>query len=123
MYDSDNRLYDESAISCLEVLNKPIHKFNEDCPYYATQYQDIFVQFHEIFLNFVTGKASQELKHVQQIIANKSAFPTLFTKAEICNGYVIPQESTVNPKYTNFLESKIGLVLYTLIYRSTRETQ
>ena len=44
MYSSrfQEHLYDESALSCFEVLKKPIHKCVEDWPYYATQYQDHF---------------------------------------------------------------------------------
>ena len=47
-----NHLYDESALSRFEVLTKPLYKCNEDRPYYATQYQDIFIQNKEGF-NFV----------------------------------------------------------------------
>ena len=47
MYSSRFRrhFYDESALSRFrfEVLTKPILKCNEDRPYYATQYQDIFI--------------------------------------------------------------------------------
>ena len=42
-------LYDESALSLSsEVLIKPLHKSNEDRPYYATQHQNIFVQYQKI---------------------------------------------------------------------------
>ena len=42
MYSScfQNHFYDESALSRFEVLTKPLHKCNEDRPFYATQYQD-----------------------------------------------------------------------------------
>ena len=45
MYSScfKKRLYDESAFSQFEVLTKSIFKCNEDGPFYATQYQDIFL--------------------------------------------------------------------------------
>ena len=51
MYSSRFRkhLYDESALSRFEVLTKPIYKCNEDYPYYATQYQDNFMQYKEGF--------------------------------------------------------------------------
>ena len=45
--------YDKSALFRVEVLTKPIFKCNEDSPYYATQYQDIFIQYKEGF-NFVS---------------------------------------------------------------------
>ena len=48
-------LYDESALSRFEVLTKPLYICNEDRPYYATQYQDIFIQYPEGF-NFVPEK-------------------------------------------------------------------
>ena len=53
------RLYDESALSRFEVLTKPLYKCNEERPYYATQYQDIFIQYKESF-NFVSGKPSPD---------------------------------------------------------------
>ena len=53
--------YDQSALSRFEVLTKTLFKCNEDHPYYATQYQDIFIQHNEGF-NFVTGRASAEFK-------------------------------------------------------------
>ena len=63
MYSSrfQKHLYDECALSGFEVLTKPLHKCNEDRPYYATQYQDIFIQYNEGF-NFIAGKASAEVK-------------------------------------------------------------
>ena len=50
-------LYDESALSRFEVLTKPIYKCNEDRPYYATQYQDIFIQYKKDLIS------SQEHHH------------------------------------------------------------
>ena len=46
MYSSrlQKQFYDKSAFSRFEVLTKPLNKCNEDRPYYATQYQDIFIQ-------------------------------------------------------------------------------
>ena len=54
MYSShfQEHLYDESTLSRFEVLTKPIFKCNEDRPYYATQYQDIFIQYQEGFISF-----------------------------------------------------------------------
>ena len=40
-------LNDESALSRFEVLTKPIYKCNKDCPFYATECQDIFIQYRE----------------------------------------------------------------------------
>ena len=78
-------LYDESALSRFEVLlTKPIHKCNEDRPYYATQYQDIFVQYKE-GLNFVTGKASEEFKDIQVTIPEGAPPLTPYAKADIRN--------------------------------------
>ena len=39
-----DHLYDESAISRFEVLTNP-YKYNENRPFYATQYQDIFMPY------------------------------------------------------------------------------
>ena len=41
--------YDESALSRFEVLTKHLYKCNENRPYYATQYQDIFCTLHRRF--------------------------------------------------------------------------
>ena len=51
MYSSrfQKQLYDEFALSRFEVLKKTLHKCNEDRPYYATQYQDNFIQYEEGF--------------------------------------------------------------------------
>ena len=116
MYSSrfQKHLYDESALSRFEVLTKPIHKCNEDRPYYATQYQHIFVQYKEGF-NFVTGKASAEFKDVHVTIPEGAPPLTPYAKADIRNGYVIPQESPVyrkSEKYELFLKTK-------LVWRST----
>ena len=61
MYSSrcQKHLYDESALSRFEVLTKPLYKCNEVRPYYATQYQDIFIQYQEGY-NFVPEKPSPE---------------------------------------------------------------
>ena len=62
-------LYDESALSRFKVLTKPLYKCNEDRPYYATQYQENFVQYQEGF-NFITGKESAELEYVRNNYPN-----------------------------------------------------
>ena len=48
MYTShfQKHLYDGYALSRFEFLSKPLHKCNEDRPYYASQNQDIFVKYH-----------------------------------------------------------------------------
>ena len=45
------QLYDESVIAGFEVPTKSFYKGNDDRPFYATQYQDNFIQYHE-GLNF-----------------------------------------------------------------------
>ena len=61
MYSScfQKHLYDDSALSRFEVLTKPVYKCNFGRPYYATQYQDIFIQYKEGF-NFVSGEPSPD---------------------------------------------------------------
>ena len=51
MYSSrfQKHLSDISALSRFEVLTKPIFKCNKDRPHYATQHQDIFIQYKEGF--------------------------------------------------------------------------
>ena len=70
---------------------------HNQCIKYHDQYQDIFVQYHEGF-NFVTGKASAEFKDIHATIPYGAPSLTPFTKADIHNGYVIPQESPVYRK-------------------------
>ena len=69
MYSSrfQKHLYDESALSRFEVLTKHLYKCNEDRPNYATQYQDIFIQYREGF-NFVSGKPSPDVDDIQVIV-------------------------------------------------------
>ena len=90
-------LYDESTLSRFELLTKPLHKCNEDRPYYATQYQDIFTQYNEGF-NFITVKASAIFKDTHVPVPEGAPPITPYTKANIRNGYVIPQESPVYRK-------------------------
>ena len=89
--------YDESALSRFEVLTKPLHKCNEDRPSFATQYQDIFIQYNEGF-NFITGKSSAELKDAHVTIPEGTPPVTPNTEAIIRKGYVISQEASVYPK-------------------------
>ena len=84
-------LYDESALSCFEVLTKPIYKCNEDRPYYATQNQDIFIQYKEGF-NFVSGKPSSDFDNTHITVPDGP--PSLALR----DGYVIPQESQLYHK-------------------------
>ena len=99
MYSSrfQRHLYDESALFRFEVLTKPLHKCNEDRPYYATQYQDIFIQYNEGF-KFLTGKASAECKDAHVTIPDGAHPITVYTKDNIRNGYFIQQESPVYRK-------------------------
>ena len=71
MYSSrfQKHLYDESALSRFEVLTKPIFKCNEDRPYYATQYQDIFIQYQEGFI-FASGTPSSDFDDIHIIGPN-----------------------------------------------------
>ena len=61
-----------------------------------------FVQYHEGF-NFVTGKASLEIRDVHLTVPIKAPSLTLHTKADIRNGYVFPQESPVYHKSEKFV--------------------
>ena len=99
MYSSrfQKNLYDESALSRFEVLTKRLYICNEDRPYYATQYQNIFVQYHENY-NFITSKASADFKDEHITIPNGAPSITLYTKTDMRNGYVIPQKSPVYRK-------------------------
>ena len=103
MYSSrfQKHLYDESALSRFEVLTKPIPKCNEDRPYYATQYQDIFIQYHEGF-NFVTGKPSSHFDDIHVVGPNKPPSITPYRKANIKDGYVIPEELKLYRKCEKF---------------------
>ena len=80
----------------------------------------MFIQYHEGF-NFVTGKALQDFKDAHLTISNNAPSLTHYTKADIHNGYAIPQESPVyrQSKNTKLLKNKSGLILYTQTYRLT----
>ena len=99
MYSSrfQKHLYDESPLSRFEVLTKPIFKCNGDRPYYATQYQDVFIQYQEGF-NFASGTPSSDFHNVHVISPNNSSPITPYTKAKIKNGYVIPEETQLYDK-------------------------
>ena len=62
-----------------------------------TLHQDIFIHYIEGF-NFVTGKASQELKDVHLTIPNKAPCITPYNKVCIRNCYVILQKIPVYRK-------------------------
>ena len=64
MLQDPMHLYDESALPRFEVFTTPIYKCNEDRPYYATQYQDILIQYKKGF-NFVYGKPSSDFDNTQ----------------------------------------------------------
>ena len=104
MYSSrfQKHLYDESALFRFEVLAKPMYKCNEDHPYYATHFQDIFIQYKEGF-NFVSGKPSSDFGNTH--IAVPDCLPSLtpYTKTNIRDGYNIPQEA-------QFYNKKIGTI-------------
>ena len=103
MYSSrfQKHLFDESALSRFEDLTKPILKCNEDRPYYATQYQDIFIQYQEGF-NFVSGTPSSHFDDLHVIGPNKPPPITPYTKANNKDGYVIPEESELYRKSEKF---------------------
>ena len=84
-------LFDQSALSRFEVLTKIIYKCNEDGPYYATQYQNIFIPYKSF--NFVSGKPSPDFDNTHITVPDGSPSLTPYTKANIRDGYVIPQES------------------------------
>ena len=87
MYSSrfQKHLYDVSAFSRYEVLTKPLYKCNEDRPYYATQYQDIFIQYKEGF-NFVSGKPSPGFDNTHITLPDGPPSLTPYTKAIIRDG-------------------------------------
>ena len=67
--------FDGSALSRYEVLTAPIYKCNEDQPYYATQYQHLFIQYKEGF-NFTIGITSEQFKDVHIPISNNAPLST-----------------------------------------------
>ena len=99
MYSSrfQKHLYYESALSRFEVLTKAFYKCNEDRPYYATQYQDVFIQYKEGF-NFVAGKQSPDFDNTEITVTDGPPSLTAYTDANIRDGYVIPQESQLYHK-------------------------
>ena len=110
MYSScfQKHFYNESALSRFEVLTKPLYKCNEDRPYYATQYQDNFIQYKEGF-NFVSGKPSPDFDNTNIAVPDGPPSLTTYTKANIRDGYVIPQESQLyhkSEKYELFRKQK-----------------
>ena len=111
MYSSrfQQHLYAESALSRFEVLTKPIFKCNEDRPYYATQYQDNFIQYQEGFI-FVSGKPSPEFDGTHIMAPEKPPSLTSYTK----DGYVIPEETKLyhkSEKYELFrIQNSFGAV-------------
>ena len=56
-----DHLYVASALSDFEVLTKPSSNCNEGRRFYATQYQDIFIQYKEDF-NIDTAKPRRNLR-------------------------------------------------------------
>ena len=99
MYSSrlQTHLYDESALFRFAVLTNLLYKCNEDRPYYATQYQDIFIQYKESF-TFVSGTPSSDFDNTNITIPDEPPSLTHYTKAKIRDGYVIPQESKLYHK-------------------------
>ena len=99
MYSShfQKQLYDESALSRFEVLTKLLFNCIEVRPYYDTQYQDFFVQYKEGYY-FVSGKPSSDFEDTHIAVPEGPSSLTPNTKANIRDGYVIPQESQLYPK-------------------------
>ena len=99
MYSGDfqKHLFYESVLSRFEILAKAFYKCNEDRPYFATQYQDVFIQYKEGF-NFISGKRSLNFDNTQITVPDGTPSLTPYTKANIRDGYVIPQESQLNHK-------------------------
>ena len=99
MYSSrfQKHLYVESALSRFEILTKPLYKCNKDRPYYATQYQDTFIQYRKGF-NFVSGKASPDFDDIDVKVAEEPPSLKHYTKANIHDRYVILQESKLYHK-------------------------
>ena len=103
MYSSrfQKHLYNKPAPSRFEVLTKPRYKCNEDRPYYATQYQDNFIQYKEGF-NFVSGKPSPDFDNTHITVHDGPASLTPYTEANICDGYVNTQESRLYHKSVKY---------------------
>ena len=78
----------------LRLSEKPIYKCNEDRPCYATQYQNIFIQYREGFI-FFSGKPSPEFDGVHVTIPEGPPSLTPYTKAGIRDGCVIPHETHI----------------------------
>ena len=91
------QLYDESALPRFETITKPLCKCNEDRPYYATKNQDIFIQYKEGF-NVISGTPSPDFENTHITVPNGRPSSTPYTKANIRDGYVIPQESQLYHK-------------------------
>ena len=82
----------QKHLSLFEVLTKPIHKCNEDRPFYATQYQVLLIQYNEGF-NFVSGTSSSEIDDIHIMTPEDPPSLTPYTKATIRDGNVVPQET------------------------------
>ena len=111
MYSSrfQKHLNEESTLSRFEVHTKLLYKCNEDRPYYPTQYQVIFIQYKEGF-NFVSGKPSPDFDNTHITVPDGPPSLTPFTKSNIRDGYVIPQESQLyhkSAKVRNVSETKL----------------
>ena len=104
MYSSrfQKHLYDKYELSRFEVLTEPLYECKKDRPYYATQYQDIFIQYQEGFI-FVSGKLSPDFENTHVTIPDGPPSLTPYTKANICDGYVFPQESKLYQKSKKYL--------------------
>ena len=61
----------------------------------------IFFQYLEGF-NFIKGKATVEFKDVHVNIPNQAPSITPYTKPDIRNGYIVPEESAVYHKSENY---------------------
>ena len=72
MYSSrfQKHLYDESALSRFQVLTKPIFKCNEDRPYYATQYREIFNNIKKVLIFFREHRHPTLIIHTLQSLTD-----------------------------------------------------
>ena len=81
----------------LKYSQNPFLNVMKSGPRDATQYQDIFIQYREGF-NFVSGNPSPDFDNKHVTFPDGPPFSTLYTKANIRDGYVTPQESKLYHK-------------------------
>ena len=102
-----------------DTIPKPVKERNEFRQCYATQYQDVIIQYQEE-CNFATVKTSSDFKDLHLNIPKEAPLVSP-EKANVQKGYVISQEPEVYRTSEGYKisESEIGLTQYILMYKST----